>query len=180
MRRATAILALLVQVSCGTGPAPTGAPAVLAVGVGEEPLDGGLPGLDELGEAVVAGLNARDEAALVTLAIRADEYRGRLFPALVNHPAAEVMSRDLLWDMHARQSRDDLQRALELHGGAELRFVRLEPRGQVRRAGVLFHERPTLVVADVRGQEHRLQILASVIEHEATHTFKLLGYRDHA
>lgn len=176
MRRAK-LLAVLLLMSCGTGPVPP-TPG-LAADVGEAPLDGGLPSLDALGEAVVAGLDARDEAALAALAIGADEYRGRLFPALVNHPAAAAVDRDLLWDMYARQSRDDLRRALEQYGGADLRFVRLEPQGRLRRAGVLFHEKPTLVVEGGLGRELRLQILASVIEHEATHTFKLLGYRDH-
>jgi hypothetical protein len=174
MRRRVLIAALL-SMSCGTGEA---APSPAAE-VGAEPLADGRAGLDELGEAVVAGLNARDARALVGLAITRDEYTGRLFPALVNHPSAEALGRDLLWDMHVRQSEDDLQRAIEQYGGADLTYVRLEPRGTTRRAGVTFHERPRLVVRDAGGRERSLQLLASVIEHDATHTFKLLGYRDH-
>lgn len=162
--------------SCGTGEA---APAAPAVDVGAEPLVGGQDDLDALGEAIVDGLNAGDARALAALAITRDEYTGRLFPALINHPAAESLDRGLLWDMHARQSQDDLQRAIDRFGGGELRFVRLEPTGTTRRAGVVFHERPRLHVVDGRGRERSLVMLASVIEHEATHTFKLLGYRDH-
>jgi hypothetical protein len=72
-----------------------------------------------------------------------------------------------------------MQRALGHHGGAALAFVRFEPRRTVRRAGVVFHERPHLVVRGEDGAEHELQILASLVEHESTQTFKLLGFRDH-
>ena len=81
MRRRVLIAALL-SMSCGTGEA---APSAVEVGAG--PLADGRAGLDELGEAVVAGLNARDARALAGLAITRDEYTGRLFPALVNHPS---------------------------------------------------------------------------------------------
>ncbi|HEY8375485.1 MAG TPA: hypothetical protein VIK91_03305 [Nannocystis sp.] len=147
--------------------------------VGPEPLAGGFSSLDALGAAVVAALNAGDAAALAALTVTRDEYIGRLFPALANHPAAEAFGRELLWDLHARQSRDDMQRALAHHGRADLRYVRLEPRGRLARAGVIFHERPRLVVTDRSGAERSLQLLASVIEHEATGTYKLLGFRDH-
>lgn len=178
MRGALLVLLAAFSLSCGTGESPRVGEAG-AADVGPEPLAGGLTSLDALGAAVVDGLDAGDPAALAALAVSADEYTGRLFPALANHPAAEAMGRDLLWDMHARQSRDDMLRAVEHHGRQGLAYLRLEPRGVTRRAGVRFHDRPRLVVVDSDGREHKLQILASVVEHEATGTFKLLGYRDH-
>lgn len=175
-----ALLAVALLLACGPGEAArAGEPAAVDAGVGQEPLAGGLASLDALGAAIVAGLNAGDADALTALAVGADEYTGRLFPAIATHPAAEAMGRDLLWDMHARQSRDDMLRAIELYGRQDLRFVRLEPRGVADRAGVRFHDRPRLIVADAQGRERSLQVLASVIEHEPSHTFKLLGYRDH-
>lgn len=178
MRPGVLIAGIALHLSCGPcEAAPTSGPA--PADGGAEPLAGARSSLDELGEAVVAGLNARDARALAELAISRDEYTGRLFPALANHPAAESLGRELLWDMHVRQSLDDMQRAIELHGGADLQFIRLEPRGVTRRAGVIFHERPRLVVRDAQGRERSLQLLASVIEHEATGTLKLLGFRDH-
>lgn len=181
MRGASLVVAALLSLSCGPGEPPSARaaePAALADEVGPEPLVGGLDSLEALGAAVVAGLNAGDPEALAALAISADEYTGRLFPAIAS-PGAEAMGRDLLWDLHLRQSRDDMLRAIELYGRQGLRFVRLEPRGAARRAGVRFHERPRLVVVDAQGREQSLQMLASVIEHEPSHTFKLLGYRDH-
>lgn len=142
-------------------------------------LAGGASDLDELGAAVVTGLNARDEGALAALTVTREEYTGPLFSALANHAGAEAMGRELLWDLHERQSRDDMARAVEDHGGRGWRYRRLEPRGVTRRAGVVFHERPVLVVEDERGDERRLQILASVVEDEASHRLKLLGFRDH-
>lgn len=159
--------------------APARAEAPALPDVGPEPLVGGLASLDALGAAVVAALNAGDPAALAALTVTRDEYTGRLFPALAMHPGAEALGRELLWDMHARQSRDDMLRALAHHGRADLRYVRLEPRGRLVRAGVVFHERPRLVVVDPAGVERGLVLLASAVEHEATGTFKLLGYRDH-
>lgn len=175
-RRASIAVALILSFgSCKDSPeveradAPAGAP--------EAPLAGGHASLDALGQAVVDALNAGDAAALAALALTRDEYTGPLFSALAGDPAAEALGRELLWDLHARQSGDDMLRALTLHGRADLRFVRLEPRGQLRRAGVVFHERPRLVVRDAAGAERRLQLLASVVE--AGGRFKLLGYRDH-
>lgn len=186
-RTLVAALALL-HLSCAGEPPPlpaagaakgSAAPAAAPADIGDEPLAGGLSSLEALGQAVVDGLNAGDAAALAAVTVTRHEYTGRLFPALVTHPGAEAMGRDVLWDMHARQSRDDMQRALDRHGRANLRFIRLEPRGLDRRHGVVFHERPRVVVVDADGEQRSLQLLASVIEHEATHTFKLLGYRDH-
>lgn len=179
-----ALIATLLSLSlgaCESASATIGAPATPdpAAAVGVEPLAGGLPSSDALGQAVVAALNARDAAALTRLAVDEAEYTGRLFPAIAVHPAAESMGRHLLWDMHDHQSRDDLQRAIDRHGGQDLRFVRFEPRQLVRRAGVVFHQRPRVVVLDPDGAEHSLQLLASLVEHESTQTFKLLGFRDH-
>lgn len=173
MTRLAALVLLLSLGSCDSSPTDD------VPHVGDAPLAGGLPSLQVLGEAVVAGLVTRDADALAALAIGEEEYTGRLFPALASHPAAEAMGRALLWDMHARQSRDDLRGALDRYGGEELRFVRFEPRRQVRRAGVVFHERPRVIVRDAAGEERSLQLLASVIEHEPSGTFKLLGFRDH-
>ncbi|WAS93999.1 hypothetical protein [Nannocystis punicea] len=181
MLRAAATLALCLSFgACDAPSAGDAKPAAPAEPhVGDEPLAGGLPSLEALGEAVVAGLNDGDAAALTALAIDQAEYTGRLFPAVANHPAAEAMGRELLWDMHVRQSADDLQRALTHHGRSDLEFIRFEPRRTVRRAGVVFHERPHLVVRGADGTERELQILASLVEHESTQTFKLLGFRDH-
>lgn len=181
MRRALATSLLCLSLgACDPTSAQGAAPAdPQAAVVGDEPLAGGVASLDELGHAVVAALNARDAEALVALAVDEAEYTGRLFPAIVTHPGAESMGKGVLWDMHAHQSRDDMLRALDLHGGANLSFVRFEPRRTVRRAGVVFHQRPRLVVRDEHGGERTLQILASLVEHESTQTFKLLGFRDH-
>ncbi len=73
--------------------------------VGDEPLAGGLASLDELGHAVVAGLTAATPRRWSPSAI--DERRVHRPPvpgAIATHPGAEAMGRDLLWDMHIRQS----------------------------------------------------------------------------
>lgn len=147
-------------------------------GLGDAPLERGAASLDALGRAVVAGLNAQDHDALLALAITEREYKRRLFNALSNSESARQMGPALLWSMQSGESRDDLRHILELHGGKNLSFVAIEPRATEARDGITLHRRPVLVVhsADERANQ-RLFLLGSVVEHDATHTFKLIAYR---
>ena len=161
-------------VSAHTAAAPT-APAPE---LGPEPLAGGLPGLRAVAEAVVAALAAGDRAALAALVVDEGEYKRRLFPLLANHASAHQMGPDLLWDMQSRESRDDLDRAVRLRGGRPLRLVDVRPRAVERRGGLVLHRAPVLVVDDgAGGPPEELHLLATVVEHEATGTAKLLAYR---
>ncbi|MBK9753094.1 MAG: hypothetical protein IPO88_06225 [Nannocystis sp.] len=171
-RHLVAVLALL----CGCGDvatAPSPAPAV----EDSSPLQGGLGSLDAIGQAVVDGLNNRDEAALSALLLTEPDFKGRLFAVLANHPNAAQMGPDLLWDMQRRGGADELARALERFGGQDLRYVGLEPERVEVGPGVRFHRRPLLVVDERRGERRKLQVLGSIVEHLPSGSFKLITYR---
>lgn len=159
---------------CGCGEVATPGPS----GVEDPaPLQGGLPSLDALGQAVVDGLNAREAAALTGLLLSEADFKGRLFTSLANHPSAVQMGPNLVWDMQRREGADELARALERFGGQDLRYVGLVPERVEDGPGVRFHRRVTLIVDDRSGKRQRLQILGSVVEHLASGSFKLITYR---
>lgn len=174
----SAVLAALVMLimlgGCGVVAAADEPPAQSA---DVTPLRGGLASLDALGQALVAGLNARDPAALRALLVEESDFKNdRLFAALSNHASAQQLGPGLLWDMQARQGADELARALELHGGRGLRFVGLEAGRVELRGDIRLHRRPALVVED-GGAQARLQIVGSIVEHVPSGTFKLLTFR---
>jgi hypothetical protein len=146
--------------------------------LGDAPLVGGVASLEELGERVVASLNARDLEALEALLVSGSEYKERLFRTLANHPSALTFGADSSWDMTSRETRDDLRRSLERWGGRDLTFVRIEPPASETRRGLTLHRRPKLVVATTEGETFDIAMLGSVVEHQRTQTFKLLSYRD--
>ena len=96
-------------------------------GVGDAPLQNGRPSLEAIGQAIVEGLNASDEAALRSVLVDAGDFKGRLFAALSNHPSAAQMGPDLVWELQQREGADELARALRRHGGQRLRFQALRP-----------------------------------------------------
>lgn len=166
------VAALALWCGCGevATPVPTGVedPA---------PLQGGLPSLEALGQAVVDGLNTREPATLTGLLLSEADFKGRLFMSLANHPSAVQMGPDLLWDMQRRQGADELTRVLERFGGTELRFVALAPEQVEEGPDVRFHRRVAVIVDDPRGKRQHLQILGSIVEHRPSGTFKLITYR---
>jgi hypothetical protein len=194
-----ALVAALVLALGGAGalaihgpsaPAAAGAPSTASESVqlaaeppnhpelGPEPLKGGQTSLHALGEAIVDGLARGDAQALDALIVDTHDYKTRLFALLANSPSAHQMGADLLWDMQSRESSDERDRAVRLYGRRPLRLVSItSPRAAERRGGLILHRSPVLVVEDDQGAAHELRILATVLEHEATSTFKLLAYR---
>lgn len=171
----SAVLAALGMLcGCGVVAAADDPPAQRSADT--TPLRGGLASLDALGQALVAGLNARDPAALRALLVEESDFKERLFTALSNHANAQQLGPALLWDMQRRQGADELARALEQHGGQGLRLVGLEAGRVELRGEVRLHRRPELVV-EVGGAQARLQILGSIVEHVPSGTFKLVTFR---
>lgn len=134
--------------------------------------------MDELGRAIVEGLNHKDRSALVRVLVTEAEFRTRLFKALANHPNVTQSGPDMAWTLMKNEGEDDLERALADYGGREFKFVRLEPKAVENRPGLVMHRRPSLVVETKDGRKEKLVMLGSVLDHETTHTFKLLSYRD--
>lgn len=159
----------------GSGGADDGAGAPEVVD--DAPLRGGLASLDAVAEAALAGLAAEDREGLAALLIDGADFR-RFFSELSNHPSAAQMGPELIWDMQSRESADELDRALRSFGGRSLELRAVEPEAVETRGTIVIHRRPTLRVVDRQGgEELRLQLLGSVIEHRASGTFALLTYR---
>ncbi|MEZ4427709.1 MAG: hypothetical protein R3A51_08495 [Nannocystaceae bacterium] len=163
---------LAAALACGA-PEPSQRAAAAAV---DAPLAPGLTSLAAVGEAVVAGLNSRDADALAGLLVREEDFTGRLYPALSRHQAGAQADPAFLFHMQRRESLDDIGHALDAYGGGALEFVAVEPARVERRPGVTLHREPRLVVRD-GGRLRRLRLLASIIEHDATHTFTLLAFK---
>ncbi len=142
------------------------------------PLRGGSPSLRAIAEAVVAGLSVADREALAAVLVDREDFQGRLFAGLSNHPAAAQMGPALLWDMQAREGADELDRAVRTYGGRPWELVAVEVDEVERRQGIVIHRRPRLRVVDrSSGEEVTLRILGSVIEHSPSGTFALLTYK---
>ena len=156
---------------------PQTAAPVVAV-VGPEPLVGGYTSLDELGQAIVAAIANDDEAAAWATVVDAGEFRTRLFPALINTPSAMKFGADMTWNMMASESRGDLRTVLRTYGGHPLAFVAIESSKTKDRGELLEHLEAELRVTTADGAELRLAILGPIVEHRATHTFKLLTFRE--
>ncbi len=182
--RLLALTFALLGVACSDRPGNSGVAeatdvkSALKRQLGDEPLERGQPSLEALATRVVEGLNARDEQALSRLVITEAEYKTRLFGVLARHKTAHQMGADLLWSMQHRESADDLGHILDLHGGRGYELVAVEPERVDARDGVTLHRKPVLVVREAGDAEpRRLRLLATVVEHDKTHTFKLIAYR---
>jgi hypothetical protein len=187
MRRVVALLfGIVVAAACE---AKEASQAVVAAAVpaaktepsldlGDAPLEGASPSLEALGRAIVDALDTKDRTALLGLALSPTEYKERLFDALVQHENAYKMGPDLLWDMHAAESNGDLARALARYGGKDLVFdsIAIE-RVEQRKGGLVFHKRPTILAKDGDGTEYKIRIVGTIIEHPASGSFKVLGYK---
>ena len=148
------------------------------VDIGDRPLAAGAASVAALGTALVEALNARSEPGLRALVVTEEEYTARLFPVLIRHASAKKMGAGLVWRNLAGESDGDLRTALQRHGGAGYRFVRLEPAEVEARPKVRIHRKPIVVVRDGHGEEHRLVMLGPVIEHVPSGTWKILSFRD--
>ena len=191
MRRVAALLCgIVVAVGCeaegASQPAvaaavPAAAPQPSAepeIDLGDAPLEGAASSLDGLGRAIVDALDSKDRDALLGLALSPVEYKERLFAALVQHANAYKMGPDLLWDLHAAESNGDLGRALARYGGRNLVFESISiEREEQRKGGLVFHKRPTIVAKDGDGNTVTIRIVGTIIEHPASGSFKVLGFK---
>lgn len=187
MRRVVALLVgIVVAAACEAEEASQAAVAAAvpagktetSLDLGDAPLENAAPSLDALGRAIVDALDTKDRDALLGLALSPTEYKERLFAALVQHENAYKMGPELLWDMHAAESNGDLGRALSRYGGKNLAFESIAiEREEQRKGGLVFHKRPTIIAKDGDGNEIQIRIVGTIIEHPASGSFKVLGYK---
>ncbi len=135
----------------------------------------GKRSLQELGEAVVAAVQAKDADALRALAVGQTEYE-RLFPALASHANMRSLDPGLAWRMQDAESDGDMRSALSQHGGKPMTLVSLTSTTQEPRPGLVIHRDPQLAVRGEDGTERELEIVGVVVEHVASGTFAVLVF----
>jgi hypothetical protein len=147
----------------------------LACGRGDDALSHSKGSPEELVEAVLAALEARDRAALEALLVTREEHRDLLWDEL---PERTYMSFEVARELNERNTRDGLTQALDRYGGQEFELIEIEftdppevyetftwhfgPRVRVRR------------VSD--GREGELPILDVVLERNGR--WKLMNFEE--
>jgi hypothetical protein len=144
--------------------------------VGDAPLVNGKSSLARLGKAVVDALNAKDGKALLGLAVSEEEYKARLFGALVSDPTVARVGPELAWTNQAKGSFAGMAKALEEHAGKGYVFVSLESTSKEERGGLVMHRDPKLTVKDAGGATLTPKFLGVVVEHPASGTFLVLSF----
>jgi hypothetical protein len=146
------------------------------IAIGDKPLANGKKSLEELGQAIVDALAAKNGRSLLGLAIAEVEYKTRLLGVQVTTSTAAGAGPEGAWQAHNSNSLLGMKTALEEHGGKPYTFVALESTKQEQRLGLVVHQAPVLRVEDEQGQPLELSIPASLVEHEKSGTFAVLSY----
>ncbi|MCX4241243.1 hypothetical protein [Paraliomyxa miuraensis] len=135
----------------------------------------GRPSLPQLGEAIVAALDANDARALTALIMPRAEYEEQ-FSEIETEPGVLDQGPSEGWAMHDRINRQAMVTMLRDHGGKGYAFVRMESSGSETRQDWVIHRRPRLIVADAAGKERLLPLVGVVLEHSESHTFSVLSF----
>lgn len=149
----------------------------LAVGCGggDDSLDHSKGSPEELAEAVLAGLGARDRAALEALLVTREEHRELLWDEL---PERTYMSFDVARELNERNTRKGLTRALDRYGGQafELLGIEFTDPPEVYET-FTWHFGPRLRVRRLSdGREGELPILDVVLERNGR--WKLMNFEE--
>lgn len=144
-------LALVVAAGCAHSPAAI-------------PLEPAFTGKDAVIEAFLAGLKARDRAAVEQLALTESEFRKHVWPALPASDPTVGMPLDYLWEDLAQKNEGFVSQLMAEHGGRDYRLVVAAFSGATTdHGGFRVHRKTTL---DVRGPEGpvTLRLFGSMIE----------------
>lgn len=150
--------------------------AALALGA----CGGGGPRFDQtfdspraLAAAVLAGLEARDRAALERLALSEEEFREQVFPEM---PAWGKIPMEYVWGDLRQKSENQLAGVLDALGGKAFTVEEvLFDGGATAYETFVVHRKPRLVVRErSSGEKRDIAIFGSVIEHEGR--YKLFSY----
>jgi hypothetical protein len=147
----------------------------LACGGGDDGLSYAKRSPEELAEAVLAGLEARDRAALEALLVTRDEHRELLWGEL---PERTYMSFEVARELNERNTREGLTRALDRYGGQafELLDIEFTDEPEVYETFTL-HFGPRLRVRRVSdGREGELPILDVILERNGH--WKLMNFEE--
>ncbi|HEX7077130.1 MAG TPA: hypothetical protein VF363_01780 [Candidatus Eisenbacteria bacterium] len=140
-------------------------------------LSGGAASLRDLGQELLAALNARDEQALAALRVTKHEFRVICWPEFPESRPVTHITLDDAWMMAAAKSQAGSTRTMGLDGGRDLELLRVETDPPFAYRNFTRYGGTVLVARDlVTHEEIRLTFAPSVIERHGR--FKVLIYRD--
>ncbi|TMQ63083.1 MAG: hypothetical protein E6K79_10555 [Candidatus Eisenbacteria bacterium] len=140
-------------------------------------LTGGGASIDQLGRMLVAGINARDEAALHALGVTRKEFEiilWREFPE--SRPITHITADDA-WEMASIQSHAGVSRTAGSFGGRNLEFIRIDCGPPIPYRNFTLHRQVEIATKDPStSQEVRLNFAPSFVERHGR--FKVLTFKD--
>jgi hypothetical protein len=140
-------------------------------------LSGGASSMENLGRALLAGLLAKDQAALDAVRVTKHEFRVICWPEFPESRRVTNITLDDAWMMAAAKNHAASSRALGNYGGRDLELVDVEVPAPFAYRNFQRYSGVVLVARDrSNGDLLRLPFAGSVIERHGQ--FKVLMYRD--
>lgn len=147
----------------------------VACGAADDVLDQAKDSPGDLIEAVLAGLEERDQAALEKLLVTREEHRNLLWGEL---PERTYMSFEVARELNERNTRKGLTRALDRYGGRSFELLEIEftDPPEVYETFTLHFGPRVRVRRTSDGREGELPILDVVLERDGR--WKLMNFEE--
>jgi hypothetical protein len=128
-----------------------------------------------LARAVLSALAARDQAALLSLAITEQEFREHVWPELPASRPERNLPHSFVWGDLKQKSDIALTRTLDEHGGRQYTLVRVDYAAETTRYETFsVHRETVLVVRDESDAEQEIRVYGSTLEKAGS--FKVFSY----
>jgi len=128
------------------------------------PLEPAYTSKDAVVEAFLAGLKARDRAAVARLALTETEFRKHVWPALPASDPAVGMPLEYLWKDMAQKNEGFASQLMAEHGGRDYRLVVVTFSGVTTDYGAFKVHRKTTLDLTGPGGPITLRLFGSMIE----------------
>lgn len=140
-------------------------------------LSGGAGSIDQLARMLIAGINARDEAAIHALGVTRKEFEVILWREFPESRPVTHITADDAWEMASIQSHAGVSRTVGSFGGHNLEFIRVDRGPPVPYRNFTLHRQVEIVTKDAAtSQEVRLHFAPSFVERHGR--FKVLTFKD--
>lgn len=132
---------------------------------------------EDLGQAVVAALNAQSEEDLHSLRVDEEQYAKELWPEFPSSRPELNFTPEFAWGNMNKKCLQGVAKWIRLYGGKNYEFVRIQFTKPTQPYDTFKLRRGTiLTIRTSDGEERDLRILGSVVEKEKY--YRLLSYDD--
>jgi hypothetical protein len=160
---AACAIVLVLSASCGGGPE------------GPTPLANAHTSSESLARAVLAALAARDQTALLSLAVTEQEFREHVWPELPASRPERNLPHSYVWSDLKQKSDTALRQTLAQHGGRHYALIRVIYGGEsTRYESYSVHRETIVVVQGTAGGEQQIRLYGSTLEKAGM--FKVFSY----